>query len=74
MTSEADLDGMVVEAKSFCPLDFVAMWQMAGGVHSDTIASDMEVQVNQRCETEFLQAEKIGTYWPSSMIAEYVNT
>ena len=40
------------------PLHFVVMWQMAAEVQSDTVTSDMEVHMKQRCVTEFLYAEE----------------
>ena len=42
-------------------LHFVAALQMAAEGHSDRMVSDMEVQMKQRCGTEFLHAEKIAS-------------
>ena len=41
------------------PLHFAAVWQMAVEGQFDTMASDTEVCMKQRCVTEFLHAEKI---------------
>ena len=41
-------------------LHFVAVWQMAAEGQSDTMASDMEVCMKQRCVTEFLHVEKMS--------------
>ena len=45
---------------------------MAAEGQSDKMASDVEVRTEQRCVTEFLQVEKNGTHWHSSMIAEHL--
>ena len=45
------------------PLHFVAMWQTAAEGQSDKMASNMEVQMKQRCETEFLHEDKNCTHW-----------
>ena len=37
----------------------VVVWQMAAEGHPDTMASDMEVHMKQRCWIEFLHAEKM---------------
>ena len=42
------------------PFHFVAMRQMAAEGQSDTKASDMEVQMKQRCGIEFLYVEKMA--------------
>ena len=52
------------------PLHFVAMWLMAAEGQSDTVTSDMEVHMKQRCVTEFLLVEKNGTHWHSLTLAE----
>ena len=39
------------------PLHFVAVRQMAAEGQSDTMASDMEVRMKERCVLEFLCAE-----------------
>ena len=36
----------------------LVMWRMAAEVQSDTVTSDMEVHMKQRCVTEFLYAEE----------------
>ena len=38
------------------------MWQLAAEGQSDTLVSDMEVQMKQRCVTELLHAEKIDIH------------
>ena len=43
------------------PLHFVVILQMAAEGQSDTMASDMEVHMKQRCGTEFLREEKMAT-------------
>ena len=60
-TSEVDVGGTAVEVDlpTNIPLHAVAVWQMAAEGQSDTMASDMEVQTEQRCETEFVHAEKM---------------
>ena len=42
------------------PLHVVTMQQMAAEGQSETMASDMEVQLKQRCVMEFLPEEKIA--------------
>ena len=63
MTSEADVGGMEVEGNlpPNIPFHVVAMWLMAAEGQSDTMASDMEVCMKQRCVTEFLHAEKTAS-------------
>jgi len=43
------------------PLHFVALLQTAAEGHSDSMTSDMEVHMKQRCVTKFLHVEKNGT-------------
>ena len=57
--SEADGGGIAVKVEPFNQY-FVAMWQTAAEGHSDRMASDMEVHMKQRCEIEFLCAEKMA--------------
>ena len=40
------------------PLHFVPVHKMASEGQSDKMMSDMEMQMKQRCVTEFLHAEK----------------
>ena len=40
-------------------LHFIAMWQIAAEGQSDKMASDIEVQMKQRCVIEFLHADKM---------------
>jgi hypothetical protein len=42
------------------PLSFVAVQQMTAEEQSDKMASDMEVQMEQRCVIEFFYVEKIA--------------
>ena len=42
------------------PFHVVAMWLMAAEGQSDTMASDMEACMKERCVTEFLHMEKIA--------------
>ena len=51
-------------------LHVLAVWQMAGRGQPDKIVSEMEGQMRQRCVPEFVHAEKNGTHWPSSTLAE----
>jgi len=55
MTSEEDAGSMAVEGE----LLLCDRWQTAEG-QSDRMASDMEVQMKQKCATEFLHVEKIA--------------
>ena len=55
MTSEEDVGGMAVEGE----LLLCDRWQTAEG-QSDRMASDMEVQMKQKCATEFLHVEKMA--------------
>ena len=58
-TTEAD-GGMAVEVEPShnILLHSVAVQQMAAEGQSDKMASDMEMQMKQRCGVEFLRAEK----------------
>ena len=58
---EADVGGITVEVElpTSIPFHVVAMWQMAAEGQSDMMASGMEVQMKQRCRTEFLREDKI---------------
>ena len=62
--SEADVGGMVVEVEPSVsiPLHFVAVWQMAAEEQSDTMVSDMEECMEQRCVCE---CGKNATHWRS---------
>ena len=73
-TSVADAGDMTIEAELShqYSITFCCSWQMAAEGHSDTMVSDMEVNMEQRCVIEFLlHAEKwkklplafTGTYW-----------
>mgnify|MGYP001853038328 CR=1 FL=1 len=42
------------------PLHFVIVWQMKAERQSDRMAPDMEVHMEKRCSTEFLQVEKMA--------------
>jgi len=41
-------------------LHFVAVWQTAAEEQPDSMASDMDVHMKQRCGTEILHAEKMA--------------
>jgi len=60
--SEADVGGMVVEVEHSCQccLSFVSVQQMATVRQSDKAASNMEVQMKQKCVIEFLHAETMA--------------
>ena len=45
---------------------------MAAEGQSDKMASDMEVQMKQKCVTEFLDVEKFCTHWHSSTLGEHL--
>jgi len=53
-------------------LNFVVVWQMAAAGQSETIASDMEASMKQRCFSEFFSAKKNGTHWHSLTLAEHL--
>ena len=54
------------------PLPYVAMWQMAVEGKFETMVSEMEVHMRQRCGIEFLHAEKNGTNRHPSTFAEHL--
>jgi len=60
--SEADVGGMAVEVEPSCQccLSFVSVQQMATVRQSDKAASNMEVQMKQKCVIEFLHAETMA--------------
>ena len=51
------------------PLHFVAVWQMAAERRSDTMPSDREVHMKNRCVVELTRGEN-GTHWHSLTLAE----
>jgi len=51
-----------VEPSNNIPLHFVAIRQMAAEGQSDRMASDTEVQMNQRYVIEFLHVEKMAPF------------
>ena len=62
--SEVDAGSMavdlVVNLPTNIPLQFVSVWQMAVEGQSDTMTSDIEVCMKQRCGTEFCCVEKMA--------------
>ena len=55
--SEADVGGMAVEIEPSSQYS-VALVQIKAEGQSDRMASDMEVKMKEKCNIEFLQAEK----------------
>jgi len=51
---------MTLNLPANIPLHFVAVQQIVEERHTDKMASDKEVQMKQRCVTEFHHVEKMG--------------
>ena len=75
MTSDADGGGMAVEVETshqyfitwFCHVTYGSR-----GAQSDKMASDVEVQMKQRCVTEIPPCGKNGTHLHSSTLPQHL--
>ena len=61
-----------VSLPSNIPLHVVAAWQMVAEGQSDSMVSDIEAWMRQRCVSEFLYAEKNCNHWHSLMLAVHL--